>query len=132
MDERMIRVLRDKEEEVLTITPQINEVEPMEFMYDSGKTTVMPLVINLLGPVPYEYEKDVPYKYNATMEDGKEVPILSIVNIVDISLVTRSGRVVNRAIENVEKSPKELPHKQDSPLANATQANENDEILKLI
>lgn len=55
------------------------------------------MVIRLVGPTLYESDKVVPYKYNATMlEDGKEVHIpsfSSVVNIVDVSGVTRSGRV---------------------------------------
>lgn len=51
----------------------------------------------MAGSTPYEYDKFVPYKYNTTMiEDGKEMLIpalLSIVNIVDVSGVTRNGRV---------------------------------------
>ena len=47
--------------------------------------------------MPYESNKVVPYKYNATMmEVGKEVLIpsfQSVVNIIDVSGVTRSGRV---------------------------------------
>lgn len=51
----------------------------------------------MAGHTPYESDKVIPYKYNATMlEDGKEVPIPSIssvVSIVDVSGVTRTGRV---------------------------------------
>lgn len=65
--------------------------------YNGHKYVVSPLVIRLVGPTPYEYDKVVPYKYNATMlEDDKEVHIpsfSSIVNIVDVSGVTRSGRI---------------------------------------
>ena len=61
----------------------------MEITYDSRKTAVTPLVIYLPGPVPYKSEKAIPYKYNATMmENGKEVPLPSIVNITDMSQVT--------------------------------------------
>lgn len=79
------------EDEVIAITPLINKVEPMEFKHDSRKTTTILLVIFLQGPIPYESEKVVPYKYNITMmEDGKEVPLPHVVKIVDISRVTRS------------------------------------------
>lgn len=65
--------------------------------YDGQKTVVSPLVIPLASHMPYESNKVVPYKYNATMiEDGKEVHIpafLSVVNITDESGVTRSGWV---------------------------------------
>lgn len=50
-----------------------------------------------MGPTPYESDRVIPYKYNATMlENGNEIPIpsiSSIVNIVDISDMNRSGRV---------------------------------------
>ena len=74
----------------------------MEITYDSRKSSVTSLVICLPGPVPYQSEKAIPYKYNATMmEDGKEVPLPSVVNITDISRVTRSGRVFNKGAEEV-------------------------------
>lgn len=47
--------------------------------------------------MPYRSDKAVSYKYNATMiEDGKKVIILAfpyVMNIVDVSGVTLSGRV---------------------------------------
>lgn len=59
------------------------------------------MVIRLAGPTPYEYDKVVPYKYNATMiEDDKEVPIPAlpaVVNIADVSGGTQSGRVIAAA-----------------------------------
>src|SRR4051812_5855323 len=116
MDDNIITVLANREDdEVFTISPQINQVEPMQVKYDSRKTAVAPLVIYLPGPVPYESNKAIPYKYNATyIENGKETPLLSVVNIADISLVTRSGRVFNRIIENMEKPSEEVPNKQDN------------------
>ncbi|KAI5402412.1 hypothetical protein KIW84_050141 [Lathyrus oleraceus] len=54
------------------------------------------LIIKPAGPVPYSSEKVVPYRYNAVaIENGKEVslPSSSVVNIVDVSGLTRSGRV---------------------------------------
>src|SRR3954465_2912862 len=98
MDDNAITVLANREDdEVFTSLFQINQVEPMQVKYDSRKTTVVPLVMYLPGPVPYESSKAMPYKYNATfIENGKEIPLLSVVNIVDASRVTRSGRVFNR------------------------------------
>ncbi|KAI5436176.1 hypothetical protein KIW84_022583 [Lathyrus oleraceus] len=80
--------------------------------------SVSPLVIRLAGPVPYSSDKCVPYQYNATMiEDGQEVPLPiteSVVNIADITKVTRSGRVFNpdfpKTVEDVSVSKKvEIP-----------------------
>src|SRR3954468_23357830 len=99
----------------------------------SSMTAIAPLVIYLPGHVPYESDKAIPYKYNATfIENGKEIPLPSVVNIADVSRVTTSGRVFNRATKNVEKPSEEAPHKQDNHPTNATQAKKNDEILKLI
>ncbi|XP_050915322.1 uncharacterized protein LOC127130337 [Lathyrus oleraceus] len=68
------------------------------------KIVISPLVIRLVGPTYYESDKVVPYKYNVTMvEDDKEVPIpafSSIMNIADVSGVTRSGWIF------VDVSPK--------------------------
>ena len=54
-------------------------------------------MISLPGPVPYKSDKDVPYKYNATiLEDGVEFtihPISNIGNIAETRRVTRNGRV---------------------------------------
>lgn len=65
--------------------------------YNGQKYVVSPLVICLEGPMPYDFDKVIPYKYNATMlEDSKEVPISSlssVVNTADVSGVTRNGRV---------------------------------------
>jgi hypothetical protein len=46
--------------------------------------------------MPYSSDKVVPYRYNVVaLEDGKEVPLpsTSVVNIADVSGLTRSGRV---------------------------------------
>lgn len=60
--------------------------------YDGQKTIVSRLVIRLVGPTPYESDKAIPYKYNATMiKDNKQVHIPafpSIVNIANVSGVT--------------------------------------------
>ena len=70
----------------------------MEIFFDSRESTAAPLVICLPGPIPYVFEKDIPYKYNATMmEDGREVPIPPLPyvgNIAEDSKVLRNGRVI--------------------------------------
>jgi hypothetical protein len=46
--------------------------------------------------VSYSSDKAVPYRYNVVaLEDGKEVPLpsTSVVNIADVSGLTRSGRI---------------------------------------
>ena len=43
------------------------------------------MVICLPGPVPYESDQAVPYKYNATiLEDGVEVPIQPLFDVKNI------------------------------------------------
>ncbi|XP_050916713.1 uncharacterized protein LOC127131865 [Lathyrus oleraceus] len=89
---------RDEDEhDVNVIVPHFNIPEPVVIAYNSQKFVVSPLVIRLAGSTPYESDRVVPYKYNAIMlEDGKEVPIIFlsyVVNVVDVSGVTRSGRV---------------------------------------
>ena len=92
--------MRIPEDEVNVIIPQFNLPESVEIVYDSQTAPVAPvdpLIIYPPGPVPYNSDQAVPYKYNATMfENGVEVPIPtrpSFVNIADVSRVTRSGRV---------------------------------------
>src|ERR1051325_5226900 len=71
--------------------------ERIKVKYNNPRVSVSPLIICLPGPVPYDSNKAVLYQYNATMmENGKEVPIptlSSVVNIAEVSRVTRSGRV---------------------------------------
>lgn len=56
-----------------------------------------PLIIYFPGLVPYESDKVVPWRYNATvLEDGKEVMIevdRSVDNVADVSGMTISGRM---------------------------------------
>ena len=68
------------------------------------------------------------------IEDGKEVPLPSIINITGISRVTRSGRVFNKMAENgAGKEPQtEEPTKQASQPSGDNQEKNDDEILKLI
>lgn len=100
MDQNIIQITRDKNEdehEVNVIVPRFNIPGQVVISYNGQKSVVSPLVIRLDGPTSYEYDKDVSYKYKATMlEDGKEVPIpsfSSVVNIANVSGGTRSGRV---------------------------------------
>lgn len=99
LDLRTVSITYDKnpDDEVNVIVPQINAPKPIKVTYDSRNSSISPLVIHLPGLIPYSSDKDVPYKYNATMlENGKDVHIPSIpsvVNIVDVSRVTRSGQV---------------------------------------
>lgn len=100
LDQNLIQIIRDGDEdehEVNVIIPHFNIPEPVVLVYNSQRSSISPLVIRLEGLAPYESDKVIPYKYNATMlEDGKEVHIpffSSVVNIVDVSGMTRNGRV---------------------------------------
>lgn len=77
-------------------TPERVVIEFDNSNYKNVKKSVSPLVIRLTGLIPYSSNKVVPSKYNATMiENGKEVPLPaanSVVSIVDVVKVTRSGR----------------------------------------
>lgn len=88
---------RNLDNDVIVIIPQFNIIEPLEITIDSHNSMISPLVIYLPGPVPYQSDKVAPYKYQSIMiKDGKEVPIPSmpfVINIVDVSEVTKSGRV---------------------------------------
>ena len=142
--------LMNDEGDVFVITPQISELERVEIIFDSRQTypndmgntwnnqksPVTPMVICLPGPVPYQSEKAIPYKYNATMIDnGKEVPLPSVVNITDISRVTRSGRVFNKNMEKVPLERESRAEILEAPVGRPSDSNhgkDNDEILKII
>lgn len=129
---------------VNAITPHFNVPEPFEITYHSQQSTMDPLIICLAGPTPYESDKAVPYKYNATMiEEGKKVPIpasLAIGNIADTSGMTRSGRVFAPVVsrKNTDLPNREASQKQPDttiPMQAPTgkQVNEDaEEILRLI
>ncbi|KAI5394883.1 hypothetical protein KIW84_061490 [Lathyrus oleraceus] len=99
LDEGVIEILqnRDADDEVNVISPVFRIPEPVVIRYDDNKQKASPsLIIKPAGPVPYSSDKAIPFRYNAVaLEDGKEVPLpsTSVVNIVDVSSLTRSGRV---------------------------------------
>lgn len=75
LDKNLIQITRYRDEdeyEVNVIVPHFNIPEPDMISYNSQRSVVSPLV-RLAGPTPYESDKAIPYKYNATMfEDGKK------------------------------------------------------------
>jgi hypothetical protein len=99
LDKGVIEILqnRDGDDEVNVISLVFRIPEPVVIRYDGSKQKASPsLIIKLAGPVPYSSDKAVPYRYNVVaLEDGKEVPLpsTSMVNITDVSSLTRSGRV---------------------------------------
>lgn len=111
--------------------------------YDGQKPVVSLLVIHLADPTPYESDKVVPYKYNDTMvEGGKDMHIptlLSVVNIVYVSGVTRSGRVFTAAAPNrtedvvIEKSTQaKTLVMQTGQSSSVNPSFDQDEVLRLI
>ncbi|KAI5432054.1 hypothetical protein KIW84_035984 [Lathyrus oleraceus] len=102
LDEGTIEILQNRnvdedEPEVNLISPVFKLPEPVVIRYDGSKPKVSPsLIIKPAGPVPYSSDKAFPFRYNpVAVEDGKEVslPSTSVVNIADVSGLTRSGRV---------------------------------------
>ncbi|KAI5433952.1 hypothetical protein KIW84_020981 [Lathyrus oleraceus] len=126
LDDGTIEILQNRnfdedEPEVNVISPVFRIPEPVVIKYDGSKQKVSPaLVIKPAGPVPYSSDKAIPFRYSAiAVEDGKEVPLPSpsVVNIADVSGLTRSGRVfslpkpqaradcVERLVGNAVNSP---------------------------
>ncbi|KAI5388566.1 hypothetical protein KIW84_074306 [Lathyrus oleraceus] len=162
LDEGVIEILQNRnvdenEPEVNVISPVFRIPEPVIIKYNGSKQKASPaLIIKPVGPVPYSSEKAVPYRYNAVaVENGKEfsLPSSSIVNIADVSGLTRSGRVfsappkpqinadfVERPIGNAVNSPNpELTVKPSSVLKTPTSVGPSgnvkedcDEMLRLI
>ncbi|KAI5418127.1 hypothetical protein KIW84_042673 [Lathyrus oleraceus] len=102
LDEGVIEILQNRNvdedaDEVNVISPVFRIPEPVIIKYYGSKKKVSPaLIIKPADPVPYYSEKAVPYRYNVVaLENGKEVPLpsSSVVNIADVSGLTRSGRV---------------------------------------
>ncbi|XP_050895728.1 uncharacterized protein LOC127102400 [Lathyrus oleraceus] len=146
MDQGYIEAYRDidynqvnmvnSDNEVNVIVPQFNNSEPIQITYDSRKTSVTPVVINLPGPVPYQSDKAVPYKYNAIIVNNEnDVPLPSIVNVVDVSRVTRSWRIFAKWTEDVaagKQAQVEIPFEPVGQSDNMNPKSDDDEALKLI
>ncbi|KAI5402156.1 hypothetical protein KIW84_066564 [Lathyrus oleraceus] len=113
------RNVDEVEPEVNVISPVFRVPEPVIIKYDGSKQKVSPsLIIKPAGPVPYSSDKAIPFRYNvAAVENGKEValPSSAVVNIVNVSGLTCSGRVFS--------APPKPPAKADSverPVGNAS------------
>ncbi|KAI5416876.1 hypothetical protein KIW84_041758 [Lathyrus oleraceus] len=121
MDENVIQIQqsRDMGDDVNVIVPVFKTPKRVVIQFDSSSNSnidrsVSLLVIRFMGPVPYASDKAMPHQYNATMiENGQEVPLPvadSVVNIIDIMKVTRSGRVFSpvflKVVEDVSVSKK--------------------------
>lgn len=126
----------NSDNEVNVIVPQFNDSEPIQIIYESHKTSVTPPVINLSGPIPYQYDKTVPYKYNSTMnENGKKVSLPSIINVADVSRVTRSGRIFAKRTEDVaagKQTHVEIPFEPVGQSDSMNPKSDDNEVLKII
>ncbi|KAI5427609.1 hypothetical protein KIW84_032859 [Lathyrus oleraceus] len=162
LDEGVIEILQNRnvdedEPEVNVISPVFRMPEPVIIKYDGSKQKVSPvLIIKHIGPVPYSSEKVIPFRYNVVaVEDGKEMslPFSSIVSIVDVSGLTRIGRVfsappkpqatadsIERPIGNAGSTPNPAPVvKSSSTLITPTSVGPSgnmkedyDEMLRLV
>ncbi|KAI5411788.1 hypothetical protein KIW84_056743 [Lathyrus oleraceus] len=148
----------EDEPKVNVISPVFKIPELVVIRYDGSKQKVSPsLIIKPAGPVPYSSDKAIPFRYNdVSVEDGKEVPLPSpsVVNIADISGLTRSGRVfsappkpqavadsVERPVGNAVNSPNPAPIAKPSSVQktptssvgpSGTVNEDCDEMLRLI
>lgn len=136
------------------IFPIFKTPERVVIQYNSSKKSnrsLSHLVIRLAGPNPYEYDKVMPQKYDATMTKyGQEVPLpttTSVVSIVDVIKVTGSGRVFSsvfpKAVENIVVGKKvdvvlplvdlvNTPICQSGESSSLKNRDDNDEVLVLI
>ncbi|KAI5389144.1 hypothetical protein KIW84_074698 [Lathyrus oleraceus] len=145
---------RHVDDDVNVIVLVFKQPKRLVIQYDSSNSNsvsnilVSPLVIRLAGPVQYSSDKVVPYQYNATMiEGGQEVPLpttSSVVSIVDVTKVTRSGRVfgsvfpkdkeesvVGKKVEVLVADPIGASKGKSGESSDA-KANDDDEVLRLI
>lgn len=61
-----------KEDEVVVVVNQFDIPKPLEINYHNKESALTPLVICLPGPISYESDKTIPWRYNATiLEYGK-------------------------------------------------------------
>ncbi|GAU49442.1 hypothetical protein TSUD_407340 [Trifolium subterraneum] len=129
-------VVTKKSEDVCIIVPEFNVSDRLEMIYNSGEPTVTPLVICLLGPMPYTSLRVVPYRYDATMlQDGVETPIpplISVDNIVDNSKILRSGLILPGAVQGKTGSSVEKTQIPDSSGTGERVYEDSDEVLKMI
>ncbi|KAI5400583.1 hypothetical protein KIW84_065462 [Lathyrus oleraceus] len=154
MDEGMIQIVQSRhvDDDVNVIVPVFKQQEKLIIQYDSSNNnsqrSVSSLVIRLAGPILYSSDKGVPYQYNATMmKDGQEAPLpttSSVVSIVDVTKVTRIGRVFGSVFpkdkgETIVVKKVEVPSidpvgcsKDKSGESSNLKANDDDEVLRLI
>ncbi|KAI5390626.1 hypothetical protein KIW84_075793 [Lathyrus oleraceus] len=134
LDEGVIEILQNRnvdedEPEVNVISPVFRIPEPVIIKYDGSKQKVSPsLIIKPAGLVPYSSEKAIPFRYNVVaVEDGKEVtlPSSSVVNIADVSGLTRSGRVFS-----APPKPQAIADFVESPIGNAVNAPNPTPVVK--
>ncbi|KAI5436382.1 hypothetical protein KIW84_022746 [Lathyrus oleraceus] len=145
---------RHVDDDVNVIVLVFKTLERVVIQFDNNSSnnvsnrSVSPLVIRLAGPIPYASDKAVPYQYNAIMlENGQEVPLpttSSVVSIVDVTKVTRSGcvfwSVFPKNVEDISVNKKiDVPvidsvsaPKCQSDESGGLKHNDDDEVIRLI
>jgi len=132
-----------KEQNVCVLTPEFDDPESLEVIYNNKEPTDTPLVICVPKPLSYTSSKAIPYKYSPTiLENGREMPIpplASMSNIVCSSKVLRSGRILPTIVQEKVVEPVSEPVQVQGPSKgkNVSQPSgivyeDSDEILKLI
>ncbi|XP_050896222.1 uncharacterized protein LOC127102949 [Lathyrus oleraceus] len=115
MDEGMVHIhqARNPDDDVNVIVLVFKTPKLVVIQYGSSKRSirsVSSLVIRLVGSIPYESDKFMPYKYNATMiKYRQEVPLPLATSVVSIADIVKSGE--SRGLKNKD---------------------DNDEVLRLI
>ncbi|XP_058746113.1 uncharacterized protein LOC131618983 [Vicia villosa] len=99
LDERTLHITyeRNEDDDIDVVITEFNLPEAVEVPYDSQNATIVPLKIHMPKPFPYDSSTIVPWKYNATIMAGREEvkpgPMLTVVNITDVSCMTRNGNL---------------------------------------
>ncbi|XP_058751633.1 uncharacterized protein LOC131624731 [Vicia villosa] len=97
LDERTLHITYERDDDINMVTAEFPVPEVVEISYDSQNMVVIPLTIQMPKPFPYNSSTIVPWRYGATIiTGGEEVssgPESTVVNIADVSRMTRSGRL---------------------------------------
>ncbi|XP_058787978.1 uncharacterized protein LOC131662257 [Vicia villosa] len=97
LDEKTLHITYERDDDINMVTAKFPVPEVMEISYDSQNMVVIPLTIQMPNPFPYNSSTTVPWRYGATIitggEEVKHEPESTIVNIADVSRMTRSSRL---------------------------------------
>ncbi|XP_058751472.1 uncharacterized protein LOC131624533 [Vicia villosa] len=97
LDERTLHITYERDDDINMVTAEFPVPEIVEISYDSQNMTVVSLIIQMPKPFPYNSSTTVPWRYGTTIITGEEEvnpePESTVVNIADVSHMTRSGRL---------------------------------------